>query len=58
MPTTASTATTLPPASAAVGHDFARLLPPGRRPGVLAMYANPMYDSQLQALLDWATALM
>ena len=39
-------------------HDFMRLLPPGRRPGVLAMYANPMYDTQLQALLDWATALM
>ncbi len=22
------------------------------------MYANPMYDSQLQALLDWATTLL
>jgi hypothetical protein len=22
------------------------------------MYANPMYNSQLQALFDWATALM
>ena len=39
-------------------HDFIQLLPPALRPGLLAMYANPMYDSQLQALLDWATALM
>ena len=39
-------------------HDFINLLPPGRRPRLLALYANPMYATQLQALLDWATALL
>ncbi len=38
-------------------HDFMHLLTPVLRPRVLAMYANPMYDSQLKALLEWATTL-